>query len=29
VVNGMDVVDKIVPWDRIVRVQVRDGVNEE
>ena len=29
VVNGMDVVDRIVPWDRIVRVQVRDGVNEE
>jgi cyclophilin family peptidyl-prolyl cis-trans isomerase/HEAT repeat protein len=29
VVNGMDVVDRIVPWDRIVRVRVRDGISEE
>jgi cyclophilin family peptidyl-prolyl cis-trans isomerase/HEAT repeat protein len=29
VVDGMDVVDRIVPWDKIVRVRVRDGVNEE
>ena len=29
VVSGMDVVDRIVPWDRIVRVRVRDGISEE
>ena len=29
VVNGMDVVDRIVQWDRIVRVRVNDGRNEE
>ena len=29
VVDGMDVVDRILPWDDIVRVRVRDGVNEE
>jgi cyclophilin family peptidyl-prolyl cis-trans isomerase len=29
VVDGMDVVDRIVQWDRILRVRVRDGVNEE
>jgi cyclophilin family peptidyl-prolyl cis-trans isomerase/HEAT repeat protein len=29
VVSGMDVVDQIVPWDRIVRVRVRDGISEE
>ena len=29
VVNGMEVVDRIVQWDRILRVRIRDGVNEE
>ena len=29
VVSGMDVVDRLVPWDRVVRVRIRDGVSEE
>jgi len=28
VVNGMDVVDRIVPLDRVVRVRIVDGVTE-
>ena len=28
VVAGMDVVDRIVPWDRILRVRIRDGLSE-
>ena len=28
VVEGMDVVDRIVPWDRILRVRIRDGLSE-
>ena len=28
VVNGMDVVDRIMPRDRIVRVRIDDGVSE-
>ncbi len=29
VVNGMDVVDRIVPWDVIRRVRIWDGVSEQ
>jgi cyclophilin family peptidyl-prolyl cis-trans isomerase/HEAT repeat protein len=29
VVDGMDVVDRLVPWDVIRRVRIRDGVNPE
>jgi len=29
VVDGMEVVDRIVQWDRIVRVRIRDGVSED
>ena len=28
VVAGMDVVDRIVPWDRIRSVRINDGVSE-
>jgi cyclophilin family peptidyl-prolyl cis-trans isomerase/HEAT repeat protein len=29
VVDGMDVVDRLLPWDVIRRVRIRDGVNPE
>jgi cyclophilin family peptidyl-prolyl cis-trans isomerase len=29
VVNGMDVVDRLVPGDMLRRVRVRDGVNPD
>jgi cyclophilin family peptidyl-prolyl cis-trans isomerase/HEAT repeat protein len=29
VVNGMEVVDRIVPWDVIRRIRIRDGVSPE
>ncbi len=29
VVNGMDVVDRIVPWDRVKQVRIRDGVTQD
>jgi cyclophilin family peptidyl-prolyl cis-trans isomerase len=29
VVAGMDVVDRLVPWDVIRRVRIRDGVSEQ
>jgi len=29
VVDGMDVVDRLLPWDVIRRVRIRDGVNQD
>jgi hypothetical protein len=29
VVEGMEVVDRLLPWDVIRRVRIRDGVNPE
>jgi hypothetical protein len=29
VVNGMDVVDRLLQWDVIRNVRIRDGVNPE